>query len=208
MVVSLQASHLETKRLVDELMLSCYSLPSAGVLFMLNSTTARCQKSERSESENDEEVDQNRAMPVTNQIEVSVRGLPGRRVAFPQHNSLGIFSPLNQFRVWCAYIVRNPYFDNFILLSILVTTMTLVFVEYPDDKYIADQCPHPDFPLGGSAVLDCSGWAIPGQIGNINCPRDKEDAMFGKVYPACGQADEPACCGKLRQVRLCVCVCV
>ena len=189
--------------MVETLWRQCQALDHGGVLFSVSAARKRTGQGGEEEDEAGHLSQRNQA-PITSakhQIEMSVRGLVGVKVSFPEHTSLGIFTPLNQFRVWCAYITRHPWFDDFILLCILITTVTLVFVERPDDNYIAAQCGNPITPGGDDFVLDCSEFASPGQIENINCPRNKDDEMFGAKFPACGQPDEPACCAKRRQAR-------
>lgn len=187
--------------MVEVLWRQCHAVGNGGVIFSVRAARERAWQQDEEDGAPSSQRDRGPIMDAKHQIEMSVRGLVGVKVSFPEHNSLGVFTPLNQFRVWCAYVVRHAWFDNFILLCILITTVTLVFVEMPDDVYIAAQCGNPITPGGDDYVLDCSEFAIPGQIGNINCPRNKDHDMFGKVYPACGQPDEPACCAKRRQAR-------
>jgi hypothetical protein len=192
-------SYRETRKLANALMRKCYSHESGGcTLISTEIQRAAASATRRRQTENLE----SEATPVLDAdlIEVSVR--PGKRITIPDHNSLLIFTPLNTFRIWCSWIVHHPIVDNFILVCILITTITLVLVETPHDVISTDEAECPPPPL----FLDCTGpdSNYPGHIGFINCPRTKDHPMFGKAFEACDSQNAqnvPDCCAKLTKVK-------
>jgi hypothetical protein len=110
----------------------------------------------------------------------------------PDHNSFFVMSTRNPVRVAAAVIVRNYAVEMFVLLLILVSSITLM-IERPDDIILSDEsnCPSPP------SVLNCSGLAaVLGQTVQVNCPR-KEGPLLGKIYQPCDSAlkkDVPSCC--------------
>ena len=134
--IGTRASHLETKKLVDVVMRKCCTHQPG--------TLGPVLVSQHLAEDDDIRVESNDQVWVSsNEIEVRVHGLHGKRVKMPEHTSLFIFSPFSPVRQYCAYIVRHRVFDNFILGAILFTTITLIFVESPKDSIIADNCPKP-----------------------------------------------------------------
>jgi hypothetical protein len=122
-------------------------------------------------------------------------GLLQRTLRIPAHNSLFLMSPNHGLRKVISAIVQHPLFDNIILLSILITSITLV-VETPADSFIADACPSPP------NLLNCSG-LLPGQTESINCPRSPGDPDFGRVYEPCDSpntSEIPACCSSANKI--------
>jgi hypothetical protein len=192
-------SYRETRKLANALMRKCYSHASGGCTLISTEfkraaeSATRKRQSENLESE---------ATPVLDEDLIEVSVWPGKRIRIPDHNSFLIFTPLNRFRMWCSWIVHHPIVDNFILVCIMITTITLVLVETPEDMIITDptECPSsPDF-------LDCSGpdSNYPGHVGLINCPRTKNHPMFGKAFEACDSPNAqnvPDCCAKLTKVQ-------
>lgn len=109
---------------------------------------------------------------------VNVHFAPMKRtVRMPDHKAFYLLSARNPFRVVVAACVQHPFFQNFILLSILITSITLL-IEEPTDSFVADDCPRP--PM----FLNCSGLAA-GQTSEINCPRSEDEKDFGRVWDAC-----------------------
>lgn len=100
-----------------------------------------------------------------------------RTVRMPDHKAFHLLPTGNPFRVVVAACVQHPFFQNFILLSILITSITLL-IEEPTDSFVADDCPRP--PM----FLNCSGLAA-GQTSEINCPRFEDEEDFGRVWDAC-----------------------
>ena len=191
--IGTRASHLETKKLVDVVMRKCCTHQPG--------TLGPVLVSKHLAEDDDIRVESNDQVWVSsNEIEVRVHGLHGKRVKMPEHTSLFIFPPFSPVRQWCAFIVRHKAFDNFILGAILFTTITLIFVESPKDSIIADNCPKPpDF-------LDCSQWRKSGE-GNVNClqyPGVDEEGMFGKVFEPCDSKSSdnvPECCQVVDKVH-------
>eukprot|EP00960_Hanusia_phi_P041825 755164-Hanusia_phi.AAC.7 len=106
------------------------------------------------------------------------------------HRSFFILPRKHPIRVFVAFCIQNPIFETFILLCILITSVTLL-IESPDASFIAAACPMPP------EQLDCRGSAaIPGQTVNINCPRNALDTNFGKLWQPCNatSGDIPPCC--------------
>ena len=191
-------SYRETRKMVDHLMVKCYSHGAGGCTLV--STKRQREHVEAMQKRSRKHVESEAPpMLVANRIKVSVRGFPGKTVSITDHDSFMILSPLNRFRVWCAWIAHSKIFDNFILICILITTITLVFVEAPEDILIAQECPSPP------NVLDCTGpdTNYAGHVGNINCPRETGHAMFGKKFEACDSQNSesvPECCAQLTKV--------
>lgn len=103
----------------------------------------------------------------------------------------------NPFRKLLAKVVYHPIFENFVLVCILVTTVTLI-LERPDDTIIRDACPDPP------NFLNCSGLP-PGQTREINCARDAKDPDFGKVWESCDSKNSdmvPPCCSIKFRIEL------
>eukprot|EP00286_Rhodomonas_abbreviata_P000788 CAMPEP_0181288586 /NCGR_PEP_ID=MMETSP1101-20121128/414_1 /TAXON_ID=46948 /ORGANISM="Rhodomonas abbreviata, Strain Caron Lab Isolate" /LENGTH=992 /DNA_ID=CAMNT_0023392723 /DNA_START=425 /DNA_END=3403 /DNA_ORIENTATION=+ len=120
------------------------------------------------------------------ETEVALKGYT-RHVRFPEYNSLIWLSVNSKLRIWVAFLVHHPLFDNIILLCIFITSVTLL-LERPDDTIIADHCPRPP------QFLNCTGLP-PGQTEEINCGRDEKEPDFGRTWAPC-DADEgyPPCC--------------
>ena len=111
-------------------------------------------------------------------------------VRIPNHRSLGIFTPSNPVRIFCAWLSHAPLFDKLILLCILISSCTLAIeADTPRLNIHARHC-----PLEG---LDCSG-RLPGQLTSSQedyvCPRSTGEEGFGEVYGPCGSATEAPCC--------------
>uniref|UniRef100_A0A6T8D018 Ion transport domain-containing protein n=1 Tax=Cryptomonas curvata TaxID=233186 RepID=A0A6T8D018_9CRYP len=126
---------------------------------------------------------------VAGEVQFRGRALP---FTVPDHTSFFVMGTKNPVRVAAAVIVRNYAVEMFILLLILVSSVTLM-IERPDDVILSDDsnCPSPP------SFLNCSGLAaVLGQTAEINCPR-KESPLFGKIYQPCDSAmknDVPPCC--------------
>jgi hypothetical protein len=171
-------SHLENKKMVDELMHKCRH---PGIL--------RSRTPYIDGQKNPDFV----YLPDTKEVEVPVFGFAGKAVAVPEHHSFGFFKPMNPMRRLIAYFVRHPIFENMILICIFITTTTLVFVEKPEDTLVTTHCPNPPEQLDCSGVLE----SYPGHTGNINCPRYPDNPMFGKLFEACDSKNRdqvPPCC--------------
>mmetsp|Transcript_14436 Transcript_14436/g.35315 ORF Transcript_14436/g.35315 Transcript_14436/m.35315 type:complete len:906 (-) Transcript_14436:124-2841(-) len=109
-----------------------------------------------------------------------------RNVRIPDHTAFFLLKPKHPFRVAVAAVVQHPVFESFILISIIITSVTLL-IERPEWTVQANSCPNPP------AYLDCLGLP-PGQTTQVNCPRHVDDPLFGKVWGVCGSDDEPDCC--------------
>lgn len=108
-----------------------------------------------------------------------------------------IFSSQNRFRTMAGRLVYSPIFENFILICILITTVTLI-LERPDDIIIGDACPK------APSFLNCSGLPL-GQTSEINCARDLTDPNFGRVWESCDSKNKdmvPPCCNIMFRIKL------
>ena len=139
---------------------------------------------------NQDSVDNSQAdYIVAGEVKFRGRALP---FTVPDHTSFFVMGTKNPVRVAAAVIVRNYAVEMFILLLILVSSVTLM-IERPDDVIVSDDsnCPSPP------SFLNCSGLAaVLGQTVRINCPR-KETPLLGKIYQPCDSAlknDIPPCC--------------
>ncbi len=144
-----------------------------------------------------ENVDANQDSKENSQTDYIVAGevlFHGRTLPFtvPDHTSFFVMGTKNPVRVATAVIVRNHAVEMFILILILVSSVTLM-IERPDDVILSDDsnCPSPPY------FLNCSGPAsVLGQTVQINCPR-KESPLLGKIYQPCDSAmknEVPPCC--------------
>lgn len=125
----------------------------------------------------------------------------GREYVFlPNHNSCGVLSPKNSFRLLLAYVLHKGLFDKFILVCILISSITLLIEAANPTMSVmgtVEFC-----PMDG---LDCRGYLL-GNVSSPNTPEDylcpaghiMGDPFFGAKYGECGSDTEHACCSLTR----------
>jgi len=114
----------------------------------------------------------------------------GRHIKIPDHKAFFFLPRDNSVRVAIAAVTQHPFFDNAILIGIILTSITLA-IEQPDWTIRASACPKPPMRL------DCSGLE-PGQFTLSECPRSATDDDWGKVFEPCDSTNLdmiPPCCG-------------
>jgi len=119
-------------------------------------------------------------------IQTTLCGYPVE-LNIPRHKALGILGVDNVLRKCLSFLVHHAVFENFIIICIFCSSITLI-IEVPDDWIVgsAHHCP--------STGLDCSNATLPGHT-IINCERHANSPDFGRVFPACGMPGAHACCG-------------